>query len=635
MDHHSIYFSSTAQGDIFPNNTRSNFENSLNNLDHIKDENLEVAIRSITFDNSIESVKIVTSVRSPDLISFEKINLSKSLDLMNFRNHDTKINFVTKKDESVKYNQNRHYIVCFYGANPKLLDSFWIQNEETKFTSINIIFFPKKRKKRKKKSAYIMRNIYLNSQTLKTHQDFISLMNNCLSNFLFTTLPTSKVKIKDNALFGTNFEEKTVLLGTQFFRLLEIKKEDISSVTDIRQLARIYAFDCKKQEYKNFEFKEVINSILDKANFQFYQIKNDHNKGCCLKLSKQGVYALETNIVKNNNFRNSLFDKITNIFSVSSLEENIVQINFKNPIFFKTNKSLLSQAQFKIIDTDTEKEPKFLLGAPTYIHAMISPLKSTHHVKNLYLDSSCSISKEMFQSNSNMSFRIKLAETFLLEGDWSICLKKLIIPASMNNIYEDYCTINLRQNNNLYTNDIHIQRGYYSTITHLLEQIQHQADINSIPIQFHISNGKVILTHNALKGEFSVSASLANILGFIQSADTQPHQIQLERSNTIQAKFIPNLDFLLPKNIIVTSDVVESSIFAAQHVKILRLISNNHKTSSNSPLLEFEFIHDEWVKLDIKSFETIQINILDVTGKIVESSSDLPSFLELQMIKLN
>ena len=192
-----------------------------------------------------------------------------------------------------------------------------------------------------------------------------------------------------------------------------------------------------------------------------------------------------------------------------------------------------------------------------------------------------------------------------------------------------------RLENNIYTNDIHIESGHYPTITHLLEQIQHQIDDTSIPVHLNIRNGKVIITHNALKGELSFSSSLANILGFVQSADTQSHQINLASSSTIQAKFNPNLDFLLPKNIIITTDVVESSIFAAQHVKLLRLISNNHKTSSNSPLLEFEFIHDEWVKLDIKSFETIQINILDVTGKIVESSSDLPSFLELQMIKLN
>ena len=109
----------------------------------------------------------------------------------------------------------------------------------------------------------------------------------------------------------------------------------------------------------------------------------------------------------------------------------------------------MSQAQFKLIDTDTNNEPKFLAGSPTYIHAMTRPLKSYHHVKNVYLDSSCTVSKEMFKSNSNMAFRIKLAETFLLEGDWSICLKKLIIPSSMNNIYKEYCTMKFRLENNI------------------------------------------------------------------------------------------------------------------------------------------------------------------------------------------
>ena len=81
-----------------------------------------------------------------------------------------------------------------------------------------------------------------------------------------------------------------------------------------------------------------------------------------------------------------------------------------------------------------------------------------------------------------------------------------------------------------------------------------------------------MITHNAIKGDLSLSSSLANILGFVQSADTQLHQIQLASSSTIQAQYNPNLDFLLPKNIIVTTDVVESSIFAAQHVKILMFL---------------------------------------------------------------
>ena len=53
MDNHNIYYASNAQPDIFSQNTRSKFENNIQkeNLDYIPDDDLEVAIKSITFDN--------------------------------------------------------------------------------------------------------------------------------------------------------------------------------------------------------------------------------------------------------------------------------------------------------------------------------------------------------------------------------------------------------------------------------------------------------------------------------------------------------------------------------------------------------------------------------------------------------
>ena len=156
-------------------------------------------------------------------------------------------------------------------------------------------------------------NIYPGTELCKICNEPISAHIERYSNEIKKSDPSERQHlknnndiIKENNIFGINLAEKTVLLGTQFFRLLEINKEDISSVTDIRQLSRMYAIDCKKQKYNNFKFKEVINSILDKTNFQFYQINNGQNKGCCLKLSKKEVYALQTNILKNNNFRNSV-----------------------------------------------------------------------------------------------------------------------------------------------------------------------------------------------------------------------------------------------------------------------------------------------------------------------------------------
>ena len=101
--------------------------------------------------------------------------------------------------------------------------------------------------------------------------------------------------------------------------------------------------------------------------------------------------------------------------------------------------------------------------------------------------------------------------------------------------------------------------------------------------------------------------------------------------NTIVGKNMPDINFLLPRNIIITCDLVEHTIFAAQQLKVLRLIANTKNTVS--PFLEFEFLQDEPVKMAVKDFETIEINILDVTGIVVNTESKLPSYFEIELVK--
>ena len=60
MDNHNIYYASNAQPHIFSQNTRSKFENNIQkeHLDYIPDDDLEVAIKSITFDNRLKKAQI-------------------------------------------------------------------------------------------------------------------------------------------------------------------------------------------------------------------------------------------------------------------------------------------------------------------------------------------------------------------------------------------------------------------------------------------------------------------------------------------------------------------------------------------------------------------------------------------------
>ena len=63
------------------------------------------------------------------------------------------------------------------------------------------------------------------------------------------------------------------------------------------------------------------------------------------------------------------------------LKNEIVQVNFKNPLYFKTSKERLSNANFEIVDFTTEEQPYFGIGSPTYIHCLVRGIgdRKTHN----------------------------------------------------------------------------------------------------------------------------------------------------------------------------------------------------------------------------------------------------------------
>ena len=151
-----------------------------------------------------------------------------------------------------------------------------------------------------------------------------------------------------------------------------------------------------------------------------------------------------------------------------------------------------------------------------------------------------------------------------------------------------------------------------------------------IPVILYINEGKILITANTNAGsQIVVSPHLSIILGLNEKFKKFENDFSVQK--TVVGKNIPNINLLLPRNIIVTCDLVEHTIFAAQQLKLLRLIANTKKAEST--FLEYEFLQDEYVKMSVKDFETIQINILDVTGITVKTESKLPTYIEAELVK--
>ena len=60
---------------------------------------------------------------------------------------------------------------------------------------------------------------------------------------------------------------------------------------------------------------------------------------------------------------------------------------------------------------------------------------------------------------------------------------------------------------------------------------------------------------------------------------------------------------------------------------LLRLVTNPINT--NSEMITFEFLQNEYVDLEVKEIKNIKIRIADVNSETVRCESDIPSRLQL------
>ena len=84
---------------------------------------------------------------------------------------------------------------------------------------------------------------------------------------------------------------------------------------------------------------------------------------------------------------------------------------------------------------------------------------------------------------------------------------------------------------------------------------------------------------------------------------------------------------MYPKNLIIGCDVVDDTIFGGEHVKLLRLVTNNVHVDGD--ILSFDFLQNEYVNLNIKEFKSIKIGILDASGGHVKTDNSFPTRLQL------
>ena len=343
--------------------------------------------------------------------------------------------------------------------------------------------------------------------------------------------------------------------------------------------------------------------------------------------------------------RNGGYDRIIAQFNASSRNRDVTHIDFKNPSFFETTKESLASAWFEIINIDTESPPNFTIASPTFIQLIVRKITPMMRKPvNVFLDSADESSKILYPENNNVEFTVKLPDILEFKNNWHVTLKSLHIPNMLFNIYENSCLWQFddtkgRLEKNWIQSLGAIQEGCYSTPLDLVNKIQSDWDFNqNVPLVISLKEGKVkiMLKHDNFISkrriiQLYLSPKLANILGY-NISESNGHFLRFDKNSYYLASYNMNLFLLTPKNIIVSCNIIDETMFCGQSVQLLRLLTNHLDHSSN--ILNFEFFSNEYVSLKTKSFENITFRLSDVSGQQLKCGSSSPTRLQLKFINI-
>ena len=375
----------------------------------------------------------------------------------------------------------------------------------------------------------------------------------------------------------------------------------------------------------NYNLEAAIKSVTFDNNRDSNQLKDE-------------VLAVRSNVTQPG-IRNSVFDRIISLFKAPTASKRVIHVDFKNPTFFQTTKESLARATFEIINIETDSPPNFAIGSPTFIQLTVK--KSTLRMKkpfNVFLDSADGISNSLYPTNSNMEFTVKLPDILEFKRDWHVTLKSLHIPNLLYNIYKNTCYFQYDDYGGASKKKIQefhaIEEGCYSTPAALVNKLQSTWDAKNIPLTISEKDGRVKIKHNKHLGEKRViqlylNSKLALILGF-NFANESWQFLRFDLDSEYEAPQKVNLFLMTPKNIIVSCNVVDESIFGGQSLKLLRLVTNNLDHASD--ILSFDFYSNEYVELKTKSFENVTIRLSDVSGDLLKSASTAATRLQLTFI---
>ena len=231
------------------------------------------------------------------------------------------------------------------------------------------------------------------------------------------------------------FIDHRILFHEHLATILGLKTEKITPLQlQLNVFPDAVIQECEEDEEHSFTV--LLYKDVYKQSKQYYDTKRDKSIDIQPKLFRSTLYGVRSNI-SDPSISSSSYDTLVCMFQDNE-KQDVLNIEFQNPIFFKTRKELLSQAHFDITSLESNTiKTEIPIGSPTYIQTVVQTAAPTmKRPFSIFLDSSCQSSKNLYPNNTNTDFNIELPERMNFRRNWTVALKSLHLPNKIMNIEE-------------------------------------------------------------------------------------------------------------------------------------------------------------------------------------------------------
>ena len=323
------------------------------------------------------------------------------------------------------------------------------------------------------------------------------------------------------------------------------------------------------------------------------------------------------------------WDNIIAWFSLGkqSLRKKNLTFEFNNPSFFLTTRDLLSKASFELANIYNNTKPSIINNSQTFIQIIVrQPQKRMKHPFYIHLDSACSISKSFFPGNTSTNFSIQLPNRLEFSKDWIIALKNLSLQNRFYNVFDCFIILGTKT----YKLEDGIDLNEEEILKRLNQLMGGILQFRAIPLNASSQGGKVFVRAvRNIDEEIIFSKNLSQILGL----SDQQLQTSLNYGEHISSTSKVNAKAIVPRQIVISCDVIENSLLAGEKKQILRIVTLPENNGDS--FFNFEFSTNEYLKLECKSFDRIKIKISDLNGNPIKMGGNLSTRLQILFLNIN